>query len=267
MIGLQVAGLGADLVRGIVLTAVGLVVFAPLQTLLLQTWGSSAPLSRAVVVGAAGAVSLGAVYKLFHAIPGFAWQFLVGLAAGLAAVVLAMTPRPRVPELRRCRSATRVAMFFRLLAVQGAWNYETLVGNGIGFCVEPALRRLPGGPGRRRLSRGAGAREPVLQRAPVPDQRGGRRPGARRARWRGAGAHRAVPHRAVRPTRCVRRPAGVGDLPSALLVHGARRVRAWRLAAGDRRWCSSGCTTPGTSGCASGACRSAGAAGWASPSR
>jgi PTS system mannose-specific IID component len=36
-------------------------------------------------------------------------------------------------------------MFFRLLAVQGAWNYETLVGNGIGFALEPALRRLPGG--------------------------------------------------------------------------------------------------------------------------
>lgn len=41
---------------------------------------------------------------------------------------------------------TRAAIFVRLLAVQGAWNYETLVGNGIGFCVEPALRRLPGGP-------------------------------------------------------------------------------------------------------------------------
>lgn len=40
---------------------------------------------------------------------------------------------------------TRLSIFFRLLAVQGAWNYETLVGNGIGFCVEPALRRLPGG--------------------------------------------------------------------------------------------------------------------------
>ena len=40
---------------------------------------------------------------------------------------------------------TRVAMFFRLLAVQGAWNYETLLGNGIGFSVEPALRRMPGG--------------------------------------------------------------------------------------------------------------------------
>jgi PTS system mannose-specific IIC component len=89
VIGLQVAGLGADLVRGILVTAMGLVVFAPLQTVVLQAWGSSAPLSRAVVVGAAGAVSLGAAYKLFHAVPGFAWQFLVGLAAGLAVVTLA----------------------------------------------------------------------------------------------------------------------------------------------------------------------------------
>lgn len=40
---------------------------------------------------------------------------------------------------------TRAAIFFRMLAIQGAWNYETLVGNGIGFCMEPALRRLPGG--------------------------------------------------------------------------------------------------------------------------
>jgi PTS system mannose-specific IID component len=40
---------------------------------------------------------------------------------------------------------TRLAMFVRLLAIQGAWNYETLLGNGIGFCVEPALRLLPGG--------------------------------------------------------------------------------------------------------------------------
>lgn len=42
---------------------------------------------------------------------------------------------------------TRVAILLRMLAIQGAWNYETLVGNGIGFCVEPALRRLPGGMG------------------------------------------------------------------------------------------------------------------------
>lgn len=36
-------------------------------------------------------------------------------------------------------------MLLRLLAIQGAWNYETLLGNGIGFCMEPALRLLPGG--------------------------------------------------------------------------------------------------------------------------
>ncbi len=40
---------------------------------------------------------------------------------------------------------TRCAMFIRLLGIQGAWNYETLLGNGIGFCIEPALQRLPGG--------------------------------------------------------------------------------------------------------------------------
>lgn len=40
---------------------------------------------------------------------------------------------------------TRLSILLRLLAIQGAWNYETLLGNGIGFCVEPALRHLPGG--------------------------------------------------------------------------------------------------------------------------
>jgi len=52
---------------------------------------------------------------------------------------------------------TRAAIFLRMLAIQGAWNYETLVGNGIGFCLEPALRRLQGGvhgePYHRALAR------------------------------------------------------------------------------------------------------------------
>jgi PTS system mannose-specific IID component len=42
-------------------------------------------------------------------------------------------------------TATHLNMFVRCLAIQGSWNYELLVGNGMGFCVEPALRRLPGG--------------------------------------------------------------------------------------------------------------------------
>ncbi|MFN8572798.1 MAG: PTS system mannose/fructose/sorbose family transporter subunit IID [Gemmatimonadaceae bacterium] len=40
---------------------------------------------------------------------------------------------------------TQGAMLLRLLAIQASWNYETMVGNGIGFCTEPALRLLPGG--------------------------------------------------------------------------------------------------------------------------
>lgn len=40
---------------------------------------------------------------------------------------------------------TRLSMLIRLLAVQGAWNYETMAGNGIAFAMEPALRLLPGG--------------------------------------------------------------------------------------------------------------------------
>ena len=42
---------------------------------------------------------------------------------------------------------TQWQILFRLYAVQGSWNYELLSGTGIGFCIEPALRRLPGGLG------------------------------------------------------------------------------------------------------------------------
>ena len=59
--------------------------------------------------------------------------------------------RTRVPFL------TRLSIWLRLFAVQGSWNYEILIGNGIGFCSEPALRLLPGGRGgeqyRRALAR------------------------------------------------------------------------------------------------------------------
>lgn len=87
VIGLQVAGLVADLVRGIILTAIGLAVLHPVQVAVLRSWGTDAPLSRAMVAGAAGAVALGAAYKLFHAVPGFKWQFLLGLSGGIALVV------------------------------------------------------------------------------------------------------------------------------------------------------------------------------------
>jgi mannose PTS system EIID component len=53
---------------------------------------------------------------------------------------------------------TWTTIFLRLFAIQGAWNYEQLIGPGVGFCSEPALRGLPGGPDGPAY-RGALARE------------------------------------------------------------------------------------------------------------
>jgi mannose PTS system EIID component len=57
----------------------------------------------------------------------------------------AVRPIPDPAPVPRVSGFTWITVFSRLLAIQGSWNYETLIGNGIGFCVEPALRSLPGG--------------------------------------------------------------------------------------------------------------------------
>lgn len=53
-----------------------------------------------------------------------------------------MTTSPRL--MPYVPFSTKAAIFIRLFAIQGAWNYETLLGNGIAFCVEPSLRLLHG---------------------------------------------------------------------------------------------------------------------------
>lgn len=53
-----------------------------------------------------------------------------------------MTDTPMILPLR-----TRLLMLLRLLTLQGSYNYETMIGNGIAFAMEPALRLLPGGRG------------------------------------------------------------------------------------------------------------------------
>lgn len=42
---------------------------------------------------------------------------------------------------------TWLRVFVRLFAVQGSYNYEVMIGNGIAFAAEPAFRLLPGGVG------------------------------------------------------------------------------------------------------------------------
>ncbi|NUQ21706.1 MAG: hypothetical protein HOQ09_12220, partial [Gemmatimonadaceae bacterium] len=72
---------------------------------------------------------------------------------------MSTAPNPRPQEPRRSTPTpsrvgtappvlpllTQMEMALRLFMIQSAWNYELLLGNGLGFCVEPALRRLPGG--------------------------------------------------------------------------------------------------------------------------
>src|SRR5256885_354257 len=57
----------------------------------------------------------------------------------------AMAPVPTPERRSTLPLRTQAAIFLRLLAIQGSWNYEILLGNGIGFCLEPALRLLPEG--------------------------------------------------------------------------------------------------------------------------
>lgn len=40
---------------------------------------------------------------------------------------------------------TRLAVFVRSFAVQGSWNYRTLIGTGFAFALLPALRRIHAG--------------------------------------------------------------------------------------------------------------------------
>lgn len=87
VIGLQLYGLTADLLRGIALTALGLAVGIPAQRAVLDTLQGNPALSRAVVVAAATSVALAAVWKVFHAVPYARWLFAVGLAVGVGLAV------------------------------------------------------------------------------------------------------------------------------------------------------------------------------------
>lgn len=88
VLGLQFAGLAADLIRGAVLTSAALLAFEPLATITLAVWEADARLSRAVAVTVAASVAAAAVWKLFRVTPGARWYLAVGLALGLVSMVL-----------------------------------------------------------------------------------------------------------------------------------------------------------------------------------
>lgn len=82
VVGLQLAGMTADLLRGGILTFGALAVFGPLRTAILATFTFPGTLSRAVVVSVASAVGLAAVWKVVRTTEGARWWLLAGLLIG-----------------------------------------------------------------------------------------------------------------------------------------------------------------------------------------
>jgi PTS system mannose-specific IID component len=60
-----------------------------------------------------------------------------------------------LPAYRPVPFRARLTAFVRLFAIQGSWNYEILIGNGIAFCADPLLRLLPPEQRRAALARQA----------------------------------------------------------------------------------------------------------------
>jgi mannose/fructose/N-acetylgalactosamine-specific phosphotransferase system component IIC len=88
VIGLQLKGLTADLVRGALLTAAAVATFAPLAEASSALWSVDARISRAITVGAATSVAVGAAWKLFHGSMPARWLFFTGLGLGFTVAVL-----------------------------------------------------------------------------------------------------------------------------------------------------------------------------------
>jgi mannose/fructose/N-acetylgalactosamine-specific phosphotransferase system component IIC len=88
VIGLQVFGMTADLIRGAVLGAFVFLLARPVAAFVNARWGVAEDLSRAIVVTCVAAVAAAAVWKDFHAISGTRRLFVASLAVGTILVVL-----------------------------------------------------------------------------------------------------------------------------------------------------------------------------------
>jgi len=84
LLSLHLTGMSLDLLRGAVVTLVGMLVFTPLVRAIVAIWATSPATSRAVVVVAAAIVAGGALWKVFHSVRYVLYFFFAGLAASAA---------------------------------------------------------------------------------------------------------------------------------------------------------------------------------------
>ena len=80
---LHLSGMTMDLLRGALVTTLGMMVFSSLVRAIVAVWGSDSAPSRAVVVVVAAIVAGGALWKVFHSVPHVLWFFLGGLIASI----------------------------------------------------------------------------------------------------------------------------------------------------------------------------------------
>jgi mannose/fructose/N-acetylgalactosamine-specific phosphotransferase system component IIC len=80
---LQIAGLSGDLIRGGLITLIGLVLLAPIHRAVIGIFTMSPVVSRATVVSIASAVGVAAVWKVVRTTSGAAGLGVGAMAAGL----------------------------------------------------------------------------------------------------------------------------------------------------------------------------------------
>jgi PTS system mannose-specific IIC component len=89
LLSLHLSGMTMDLLRGAIVTTIGMIVFSPLVHAIVVIWGSESARSRAVVVVIAAIVAGGALWKVFHSVRYVLWFFLAGLVASTLWLVAA----------------------------------------------------------------------------------------------------------------------------------------------------------------------------------
>ena len=83
LLSLHLSGMTLDLLRGALVTTLGMIVFSSLVRAIVAIWGSDSAPSRAVVVVVAAIVAGGALWKVFHSVRHVLWFFLGGLVVSM----------------------------------------------------------------------------------------------------------------------------------------------------------------------------------------
>lgn len=86
---LQMRGIGADLMRGFMLTALALALLVPLTAIAISHGNGDSATIRAVLVAVAASIAGSAAWKLSHGSKHGPWFFIGGLAIGCAMLLAA----------------------------------------------------------------------------------------------------------------------------------------------------------------------------------